>query len=175
MRTFTIVDSPIGDLTLVNTDGVLSGLWMEIRAPGRPDASGERTRRGFEQAERELAEYFAGDRRAFDLATAAHGDRFQRRVWALLRRIPFGGTRSYGELARELGDVGLSRAVGVANARNPIAIVVPCHRVIGSDGSLKGYAGGVERKRFLLDLEAAAAGATAATGATAGAALTTLF
>ncbi len=87
------------------------------------------------------------------MPTAARGDAFQQRVWALLREIPFGETRSYGDLARELGDPALARAVGLANARNPIGIIVPCHRVIGSDGSLTGYAGGLERKRYLLDLE----------------------
>jgi methylated-DNA-[protein]-cysteine S-methyltransferase len=156
MRTHTIVGSPIGDLTLVNTDGRLSGLWMGSRRPR--NRVGERATRGFERVGEELAEYFAGDRREFDVPTASRGEAFQRRVWALLRAIPFGETRSYGDLARELGSVALSRAVGVANARNPIGIIVPCHRVIGSDGSLKGYAGGVDRKRYLLNLEASVAG-----------------
>ena len=154
MRAHTIIESPIGDLTLVNTDGVLSGLYMKLqaRSPGR-SAFGERASAGFEKAIEELREYFSGDRREFTVPTAARGDAFQHRVWRLLRQIPYGETRSYGELARDLGEPTLAREVGVANARNPIAIVVPCHRVVGSDGSLTGYAGGLERKRFLLDLE----------------------
>ena len=154
MRAHTITESPIGDLTLVNTDGVLSGLYMhrQPRAP-RTSAFGQRVSAGFEAAIEELREYFSGDRKVFTVPTAARGDDFQHRVWRLLRQIPYGETRSYGDLARDLGEPTLAREVGVANARNPIAIVVPCHRVIGSDGSLTGYAGGLERKRFLLDLE----------------------
>ena len=154
MRAHTIIESPIGDLTLVNTDGVLSGLYMKrhARSPQR-STFGERASAGFEKAIEELREYFSGDRRKFTVPTAARGATFQHRVWRLLRQIPYGETRSYGELARDLGEPALAREVGVANARNPIAIVVPCHRVIASDGSLTGYAGGLERKRFLLDLE----------------------
>ncbi len=150
MRTHTIVESPIGDLALVNTDGVLSRLSM---GSGPPRTAGDRTSVGFEQAVEELRAYFAGERLGFTVSTAARGGEFERRVWALLKEIPFGETRSYGDLARALGDVGLARDVGIANARNPIGIIVPCHRVIGSDGSLTGYAGGLERKRYLLDLE----------------------
>ncbi len=148
--TTTTTPSPIGELTLVNADGVLSGLRMGERASA---GDGARTRDGFEQVIEELAEYFAGERTVFTVPTAARGDAFQQRVWALLLEIPFGQTRSYGDLARDLGDPTLAREVGVANARNPIGIIVPCHRVIGSDGSLTGYAGGLERKRYLLDLE----------------------
>ena len=122
---------------------------MTVRARGL----GECTPDGFDRVREELAGYFAGRQAIFTVPTAARGDAFQQRVWALLREIPFGETRSYGDLARELGDPALARAVGVANARNPIGIIVPCHRVIGSDGSLTGYAGGLERKRYLLDLE----------------------
>jgi len=155
MQTHTVVGSPIGDLTLINTDGVLSGLWMGRRSRAWSGAElGARVTEGFERIVEELGEYFASERTAFTVRTAARGNAFQHRVWALLREIPFGETRSYGELARELGDPGLARAVGSANARNPIGIVVPCHRVIGSDGSLTGYAGGLERKRYLLQLEA---------------------
>ena len=103
----------------------------------------------------QLAEYFAGERTRFDLELAPAGTPFQLEVWEALRRIPYGGTRSYGELAAELGRPGSARAVGAANARNPISIVVPCHRVVGSAGALTGYAGGVEAKRALLDLERA--------------------
>jgi methylated-DNA-[protein]-cysteine S-methyltransferase len=150
MQTFTTMPSPIGTLTLVNTDGVLSALRMGER-PGHD--LDERTSEGFERVCEELTEYFAGCRTFFTVPTAAHGDAFRQRVWALLREIPYGETRSYGDLARALGDPTLAREVGVANARNPIGIIVPCHRVIGSDGSLTGYAGGLERKRYLLDLE----------------------
>lgn len=154
MQTHTIAESPIGDLTLVRTDGVLSGLYMEEHArPPRRSAFGERVSTGFEQVAEELGEYFAGQRREFTVATAARGAAFQHRVWELLKRIPYGQTRSYGDLARDLGDPTLARAVGAANARNPLGIVVPCHRVVGSNGSLTGYAGGLERKRYLLELE----------------------
>jgi methylated-DNA-[protein]-cysteine S-methyltransferase len=154
MRAHTITESPIGDLTLVSTDGVLSGLYTQrhARSPQR-SAFGERVSAGFEQAIEELRGYFSGDRTEFTVPTAARGDAFEHQVWRLLRQIPYGETRSYGDLARDLGEPTLAQEVGVANARNPIAIVVPCHRVIGSDGSLTGYAGGLERKRFLLDLE----------------------
>lgn len=152
-----IIDSPVGDLTLVGTDGVLSGIYF----PGHwtlPDTStfGTRSENGFDQAERQLAEYFAGDRTAFDLESGAVGDGFQRQVWDLLERIPFGETTTYGEIASELGDPSAARAVGTAVGRNPISIIVPCHRVLGKGGKLTGYAGGLDRKRFLLDLEAPA-------------------
>jgi methylated-DNA-[protein]-cysteine S-methyltransferase len=109
--------------------------------------------RDLAEAVRQLGEYFAGDRTEFDLKLAPTGNAFEHRVWSLLRDIPYGETRSYGGLARALGDVGFSQAVGAANGRNPIAIIVPCHRVIGADGSLVGYAGGLDRKRYLLALE----------------------
>jgi methylated-DNA-[protein]-cysteine S-methyltransferase len=103
----------------------------------------------------ELAEYLAGERTAFDLPMAPIGDEFQQAVWAMLRDIPIGTTTSYGELAVRLGDRNLARRVGNAVGRNPLSIVVPCHRVVGADGSLTGYAGGLERKRMLLELEGA--------------------
>ena len=152
--THTIIDSPIGDLTLVATDGTLSGVYF----PGhwtRPDraAFGERSSRGFEAVEEQLAEYFAGQRRTFALATSRAGERFQRTVWDLIEQIPYGTTTTYGDLARNLGDATLARAVGGAVGHNPLSVIVPCHRVVGRDGRLTGYAGGLERKRFLLDLE----------------------
>ncbi|MEJ1932857.1 methylated-DNA--[protein]-cysteine S-methyltransferase, partial [Nostoc sp. NIES-2111] len=104
-------------------------------------------------AERQLAEYFGGWRQSFDLPLRAEGTAFQQEVWAALQEIPYGQTMSYGELAQKLGKEKAVRAVGAANGRNPIAIVVPCHRVIGADGSLTGYGGGMERKKFLLELE----------------------
>ena len=156
MQTYALTESPIGDLTLVNTDGALSGLYMRAGRAPRGSALGERTSTGFEHTSEELSEYFGGARTEFTVITAAHGDAFQHRVWSLLRQIPYGKTRSYGDLARDLGDPVLARAVGLANASNPVSIIVPCHRVVGSDGSLTGYAGGLERKRYLLDLETAA-------------------
>jgi methylated-DNA-[protein]-cysteine S-methyltransferase len=158
-RTHTTIDSPLGELTLVAVDGVLSGLYF----PGHwympaPEVFGARSEHGFERAEAELAEYFAGARTDFDLPTTAAGNEFQRRVWESIARIPFGQTTTYGEIARELGDEPtLARKVGGAVGRNPLSVIVPCHRVVGKDGKLTGYAGGLERKRFLLDLEAPAA------------------
>jgi methylated-DNA-[protein]-cysteine S-methyltransferase len=153
-----IIDSPIGELTLVAADGTLSGVYF----PGhwtRPDRAtfGERSNRGFEAVEEQLAEYFAGRRRTFALARSRVGECFQRRVWDLIEQIPYGETTTYGDLARELGDATLARAVGGAVGHNPLSVIVPCHRVVGKDGRLTGYAGGLERKRFLLDLEASPA------------------
>jgi methylated-DNA-[protein]-cysteine S-methyltransferase len=154
--THTAIDSPIGELTLVASDGVLSGIYF----PGHwhmpaQDVFGARSERGFERAEQQLGEYFAGERTDFDLVTTIAGDEFQRRVWELIDRIPYGQTTTYGEMARELGDLALARKVGGAVGRNPLSIVVPCHRVVGKDGKLTGYAGGLERKRSLLELEGA--------------------
>jgi len=145
--------SPIGDLTIVTEDGAITRVSMDTGASGAEADLGGRDDATGGAAVRQLQEYFAGERTEFDLPLAPRGDDFKQRVWALLREIPYGQTRSYGDLARALGDVNLSQAVGFANGRNPIAIVVPCHRVIGSDGTLVGYAGGLDRKRFLLALE----------------------
>lgn len=154
MRTHTVIDSPMGELTVVAEDGALVGLYFggHKRMPA-PETFGERNDEAFTQTRRQLAEYFAGERTEFDLPLAPEGEEFQRRVWDLLTKIPYGATRTYGDLARELGDVSLSQAVGAANARNPLSVIVPCHRVVASDGALRGYAGGLTRKRFLLDLE----------------------
>ena len=158
MRTHTVMPTPIGELTLVAEDGVLTTCSMELPRRGPDgDALGERDDAGLGEAVQQLTEYFAGQRTEFTLPLAPRGDAFQHKVWALLREIPYGQTRSYGDLARALGDVNLSQAVGWANGRNPISIIVPCHRVIGADGSLVGYAGGLHRKRFLLALEEPAA------------------
>jgi methylated-DNA-[protein]-cysteine S-methyltransferase len=155
-RTHTTIDSPLGELTLVAADGVLSGLYF----PGHwympaPEAFGARSAAGFERAERELAEYFDGERTGFDLPTAGTGDAFQQQVWEQIDRIPYGETTTYGEIAAELGDPTMARRVGGAVGRNPLSVVVPCHRVVGKDGKLTGYAGGLERKQFLLELEGA--------------------
>jgi methylated-DNA-[protein]-cysteine S-methyltransferase len=154
---YTTVDSPIGELLLLGDGRALHGLWMRsgpttLARPGRTRADGP-----FQDARGQLDEYFAGRRLAFDLPLAMAGTPFQVRVWRALLEIPYGETTSYGELARQVRPGGgwqAARAVGAANGRNPIAVVVPCHRVIGADGSLTGYGGGLERKRFLLDLEA---------------------
>jgi methylated-DNA-[protein]-cysteine S-methyltransferase len=156
IATHSTIDSPIGELTLVARDGVLSGIYF----PGHwhmpaPEVFGLRSEGGFEQARQQLGEYFAGERTEFELPTAVAGKAFQRRVWELIDRIPYGQTTTYGEMAQELGDPVLAREVGAAVGRNPLSIVVPCHRVVGKDGRLTGYAGGLERKRFLLELEGA--------------------
>ena len=135
--------------------------WVEITFEGEnltgcrlTDLPGPTERTAFSaRALREIEEYLAGERRAFDLPLAAPGTAFQKRVWAELRRIPYGQTASYGEIARRIGSPGAARAVGQACNRNPIWLIVPCHRVIGADGSLTGYEGGVEIKRRLLELE----------------------
>jgi methylated-DNA-[protein]-cysteine S-methyltransferase len=153
--THKIVDSPLGELRLVAEGEALTGLYF----PGHwyepdPASFGTRADAGFEQAERQLGEYFAGARTRFDLPSSLQGDDFQRRVWALIDDIPYGRTRTYGELAEELGNPLLARDVGGAVGRNPLSVIVPCHRVVGKGGKLTGYAGGLERKRFLLELEA---------------------
>lgn len=152
--THTAIDSPVGKLTLVADQGALTGVYFleHTRRPAAADF-GDRDDTGFEDATRQLGEYFAGIRTEFDLPLDPHGDVFQKKVWALLREIPYGETRSYGQLAQQLGDPNLARAVGAANGQNPLSIVVPCHRVVGADGRLTGYAGGLERKAFLLELE----------------------
>jgi methylated-DNA-[protein]-cysteine S-methyltransferase len=151
MTDYAIVDSPIGDLLLTGEDGALTGLHfspfaIDPRWHHDPDALGE--------AAAQLGQYFAGERTGFDLELSPHGTEFQQRVWAMLREIPFGETTTYGTLADRLGNPRTVRAVGLANGRNPIAVIIPCHRVIGADGSLVGFGGGLERKRALLDLEA---------------------
>ncbi|WP_020673533.1 methylated-DNA--[protein]-cysteine S-methyltransferase [Amycolatopsis nigrescens] len=153
-RAHHVVDSPVGKLTLVAADGTLTGLYMDqqrYRPPeetfGVPDAD------LFADAEAQLAEYFAGGRTVFELPLALVGTPFQRRVWTELCAIPFGETISYGQLADRLGQPTAARAVGLANGKNPISIVVPCHRVVGATGSLTGYGGGIERKRHLLEFE----------------------
>lgn len=154
MRTHTLIDSPVGRLTVVAEDSALVGLYFEGHKRGpQAESLGTHTDEGFEEVRRQLDAYFTGERLDFDLPLAPQGNDFQVRVWDLLTKIPYGETRSYGDLARELGDPALAQAVGAANARNPISIIVPCHRVVATDGSLRGYAGGLERKRHLLDLE----------------------
>jgi methylated-DNA-[protein]-cysteine S-methyltransferase len=149
-----IVDSPVGLLTLVGDGAALIGLYFDghLRTP-RLTGCGPRVDIGFDAAIRQLGEYFAGTRREFDLELAPRGSAFERQVWTLLTKIPYGETRTYGQLAAELGDPGAAQAVGNANGWNPISIIVPCHRVVGTSGNLTGYTGGLTRKRFLLSLE----------------------
>lgn len=151
------LDSPLGELTLVSDGEALTGLYMteQRHRPELPAATAGDDP-VLAEASRQLAEYFDGTRRDFDLPLRPAGTPFQRTVWAALREIPYGETAGYGELAARIGRPGAARAVGLANGRNPIAIVVPCHRVIGAAGSLTGYGGGLERKRYLLSLERAA-------------------
>ena len=153
-RIYTTTESPIGELLLVgDEDSTLRGLYMqEGRTRISARSSWRRADEPFAAAREQLGEYFAGERTGFDLPLAMAGTEFEREVWAELERIPYGQTTSYGEIARRIGRPDRARAVGAANGRNPISIVVPCHRVIGADGSLTGYGGGLERKRFLLEL-----------------------
>ena len=166
-RSHAVIDSPIGPLTLVAEDGKLCGLYMEVRGhePGEA-ALGEPCSVTDEDVlavtSRQLSAYFDGELTSFDLPLSLDGTGFQRTVWAGLRDIPYGDTISYGELARRIGQPSASRAVGLANGRNPVSIVVPCHRVVGSDGSLTGYGGGLDRKRYLLALEQRVSGQTLA-------------
>jgi methylated-DNA-[protein]-cysteine S-methyltransferase len=152
--THTTADSPVGELTLVAEDGKLTGVYFPHHWY-RPDSAtfGDRDDAGFGEAKRQLAEYFTGNRARFDLPLGPRGDAFQQRVWELISHIPYGRTVSYGDLAKELGDGILAKDVGAAVGRNPLCVIVPCHRVVGKDGSLTGYAGGLARKRFLLSLE----------------------
>ena len=150
-RTHSVIPSPIGPLTAVRQDGVLVGLWMGSTPAAEP--LGPRDDAGFADLRDQLAEYFAGRRTSFDLTLRASGNPLQQAVWQLIAAIPYGATRTYGDLARDLGDRTLAQAVGAACGRNPLPVVVPCHRVVGADGNLVGFGGGLDRKRFLLDLE----------------------
>ncbi|MER5740813.1 MULTISPECIES: methylated-DNA--[protein]-cysteine S-methyltransferase [unclassified Streptomyces] len=158
----TVVDSPYEPLTLVAVDGVLSRVHMTGQRHRPPEETfGEPDPRPFGEAVRQLDAYFAGELTEFDLPLRLEGTPFQLRVWERLRLIPYGETRTYGELAEELGSPGASRAVGLANGRNPVSVIVPCHRVIGSGGGLTGYGGGLDRKRRLLAFESGAPAADA--------------
>lgn len=147
-------DSPIGGLFLAGDEAGLQLLLMELDSrPWQIGADWQPARHEFDDLCRQLDEYFAGRRRHFDLRLAPRGTAFQQAVWQALQGIPYGKTCSYGELARQLGRPQAMRAVGAANGANPISIVIPCHRVIGRNGSLTGYAGGLPRKQLLLELE----------------------
>lgn len=152
------IPSPVGNLLAVAHRGALVELSFDAsRALARVQRYAaeplREARRDFARVEQQLAAYFAGELRDFDLPLAPIGGRFEQRVWRALRSIPYGTTTSYGAIARRLGDPNAARAVGTANGRNPIPIIIPCHRVIGASGGLTGYGGGLARKRLLLDLE----------------------
>ncbi|MEW2424460.1 methylated-DNA--[protein]-cysteine S-methyltransferase [Streptomyces nigra] len=157
MRRHTVIDSPYGPLTLVAEDGVLCGLYMtDQRHRPAEETFGPLDASPFAQTEEELEAYFAGELRQFTIPLHLKGTPFQLTVWNHLRTIPYGETRTYGQLAEALGNRGASRAVGLANGKNPIGIIVPCHRVIGATGSLTGYGGGLPRKQRLLAFESGA-------------------
>lgn len=145
-----IIESPVGRLLLEVEDGALTRL--HFQDPADPARGGESDKL-LARVEKQLGEYFAGKRSTFELPLNARGTDFEKQVWKALLDIPFGETVSYGEIARRIDNQKAVRAVGRANGKNPIAIIIPCHRVIGSDGSLTGYGGGEPRKRWLLDLE----------------------
>ena len=180
---WTETDSPVGSLRLVERGGSLTAIEFEPHrdGDGRPRGVRQDDHPVLVEAARQLAAYFAGDLTDFDLPLAPEGTDFQRTVWRALCDIPYGGTLSYGELAARIGRPRAARAVGLANGRNPISIVVPCHRVVGSAGQLTGYGGGIERKRHLLDFERGALAArpagtaVPASAGTPGAAATTLW
>jgi methylated-DNA-[protein]-cysteine S-methyltransferase len=155
---YTTVSSPIGGLLLVgDAEGLRAVRFTHGRRRTRIGDSWRRAEEPFADTRRQLGQYFAGERTRFELELAPRtaAPELDRRVWAQLERIPYGRTASYGEIARSIGAPEAARAVGIANGRNPLAIIVPCHRVIGADGRLTGYGGGIERKRLLLELEGA--------------------
>jgi methylated-DNA-[protein]-cysteine S-methyltransferase len=154
MNYFTCYTSPLGRLTLQANDAGLTGAWFDVQTTAPDDFGTENADHPIlRQAIAELTEYFAGQRQQFEVPTAAQGTDFQQQVWAQLTQIPFGETRTYQDLALAIDNPKAVRAVGLANGKNPISIIVPCHRVIGKNGRLTGYAGGVERKQKLLALE----------------------
>ena len=157
--TYQRIDSPVGCLLLASGDDDLR--LIEFEAPWHPAMIDERWQEGDNgvllETRKQLGEYFAGTRRDFDLPLAPHGTPFQMQCWRTLALIPWGETWSYGQMARHMGQASAMRAVGAANGRNPLPIVLPCHRVIGADGSLTGFGGGLPTKRFLLELEGALA------------------
>ena len=152
-RIFT--DTPVGRIELHEDGGAITGVYFN-KSDKTPSATTKETSL-LKDAARQLQEYFSGARTSFDLPLAPHGTTFQRRVWAALRKIPYGETRSYGQLAAMIGSPKASRAVGGANNRNPICLIIPCHRVIGANGTLVGYGGGLPRKKQLLSHEASVA------------------
>ncbi len=155
MNAYSFLDSPIGSL-MISTDGTaLTGLYMGTpsKRPNIEDWREDPDELVLRETAQQLNEYFSGKRRKFELPLKFNGTEFQHRVWHALTEIPFGETRTYGQLARHIGNPAACRAVGLANGKNPIAVIVPCHRVIGADGSLTGFGGGLPRKEWLLGHE----------------------
>jgi methylated-DNA-[protein]-cysteine S-methyltransferase len=152
--THTVLPTRLGELTVVREDRSLTGLYFPRHWP-RPDRTGfgSQSDEGFGEVARQLDEYLAGERDAFDLPLKVTGTEFDRLVWDLVSQVPYGQTTTYGELARRLGNGASPQDVGAAVGRNPLCVIIPCHRVVGSTGKLTGYAGGLERKRALLDIE----------------------
>lgn len=152
---YTTLASPLGELLLLSDGEALTGLYLEGHRGGPARSADWRRDDGpFQAARAQLEAYFAGELQSFDVPVALRGTEFQRLVWSELQRVPYGATVTYGELAARVGRASAVRAVGAANGRNPVSIIVPCHRVVGADGTLTGYAGGLERKRWLLAWEA---------------------
>jgi methylated-DNA-[protein]-cysteine S-methyltransferase len=155
LGSYAAIASPIGELLLLGDDRALRGLYMqEGRKPGTVPRGWDCDPGAFVEVRTQLGEYFAGTRRSFDLPLEPAGSDFQLQVWRALLEIGYGETVTYGELARRIGRPNAPRAVGAANGANPLSLVIPCHRLVGSDGALTGYGGGIERKRLLLELEA---------------------
>jgi methylated-DNA-[protein]-cysteine S-methyltransferase len=152
------MQSPVGTITIAGRDGRIRHLRMDDQTYEPSHDGWEPDETAFPEAVDQLTAYFAGELQAFDLELDLVGTEFQRRVWEALLTIPYGETRSYGEIALQVGSPGASRAVGLANGHNPVGIIVPCHRVIGANGSLTGYGGGLDRKKLLLDLERSRSG-----------------
>ena len=153
-QTYTRLATPVGELLLTASNDALTGVWFSPFKVRKEWIAGDR-HPILVRASEQLTEYFAGTRTTFDLPLDPVGSAFEQSVWDLLRAIPYGTTTSYGDLARRLGDVKQSRAVGAANGKNPIPIIVPCHRVVGVNGDLTGFGGGLDRKRWLLEHEGA--------------------
>jgi methylated-DNA-[protein]-cysteine S-methyltransferase len=155
----TITDSPLGELTLLSDGERLTGLYQPVHKGAPTDTSSWRWDAGpFRDAVLQLAQYFAGERTRFDLPLGASGTTFQQQVWSALHTIPYGATATYRDIATAIGSPKAVRAVGLANGRNPISIIVPCHRVVGANGTLTGYGGGLAAKQLLLELESRVAG-----------------
>jgi methylated-DNA-[protein]-cysteine S-methyltransferase len=152
MSTVLRIPTPVGELTLTASETALTGVYFPT-SRDLPVVSTSRDNEILVRTRQQLDEYFAGTRTEFDLPLAPTGSAFEHRVWGLLRTIPYGATTSYGEIARRLGDARATRAVGAANGKNPIPIIVPCHRVVGARGELTGFGGGLDRKRWLLEHE----------------------
>lgn len=150
LKNYSVYPSPIGEIVIAaDTDGLIT----DVTFGKVPDSATKMETPAIKEAARQLQEYFAGKRRKFELPLNPSGTQFQEDVWAALQEIPYGETRTYGQVAATVGNPKGSRAVGLANNRNPIAVIIPCHRVIGANGKLTGYAGGLDSKQHLLDLE----------------------